>query len=705
MSDPQPLAWPADRLGEAVEALVLRAGLASPPLPRQLAGDPPDATRRDAVGRWLEASLRPLGLEAEAVEAAYPELASMLARAGPALLALPGESPRFLLLLGRGLLGLRCLGPDLRIRRVGLERLRHHLTAELEAPHRAALQPLLDEALPEPQRGRALQAMLDDLLADSPVGGCWILRLSPAANFFRQMRLNGLLRRAGLLFGLQMLMQGLQVLGWFLIVRGALAGELDRAWVLAWALLLFTQIPVRMLMLWLQSLLTVGAGSLFKQRLLYGTLQLSPEEIRHQGNGQFMSRVMESEAVETLVLGGGFAGLAALVELGSAVAVLVGGADDWLTAGLLSGWTGLTLVVAWRFARHSKDWRDGHRLLLNALVERMVGHRTRLAQENPASWHDEEDQLLDSYGKLEQRLDRTQLQLSHVTSRGWLLLGFSGLVLALASGNTDPARLAIMLGGVILGYRGLADLTLGVQSLVGVINAWQQVGPLFRAARRGLAHTPPGLGGEAHTPGGGALLSVRDLGFRYRSEGRWVLQDCRLSIQRGERLLLEGASGGGKSTLAALLTGLRAPSSGLMLLGGLDRQTLGTERWRERVISAPQFHENHVLSETFAFNLLMGRGWPPEPEDLAEAEQICEELGLGALLARMPGGLQQMVGESGWQLSHGERSRLYIARALLQRAEMIVLDESFAALDPENLRRALRCVLARAPTLLVIAHP
>lgn len=63
-----------------------------------------------------------------------------------------------------------------------------------------------------------------------------------------------------------------------------------------------------------------------------------------------------------------------------------------------------------------------------------------------------------------------------------------------------------------------------------------------------------------------------------------------------------------------------------------------------------------------------------------------------------------MVGETGWRLSHGERSRLLIARALLQEADLMVLDESFASLDPENLRRALQCVLARAPTLWVIAH-
>jgi ATP-binding cassette subfamily B protein len=92
-------------------------------------------------------------------------------------------------------------------------------------------------------------------------------------------------------------------------------------------------------------------------------------------------------------------------------------------------------------------------------------------------------------------------------------------------------------------------------------------------------------------------------------------------------------------------------------------------------------------------------------EDYKEAEAVCRELGLGELLGRMPGGFEQMVGESGWQLSHGERSRLFIARALLQRADLLVLDESFAALDPENLRLALDCVLKRAPALLVIAHP
>ena len=101
----------------------------------------------------------------------------------------------------------------------------------------------------------------------------------------------------------------------------------------------------------------------------------------------------------------------------------------------------------------------------------------------------------------------------------------------------------------------------------------------------------------------------------------------------------------------------------------------------------------------------MARRWPPRPADLDAAETLCEELGLGHLLRRMPGGMFQMVGEMGWQLSHGERSRLFIARALLQEAEVVILDGSFAALDPETLQRALLCVLERAKTLVVIAHP
>jgi ATP-binding cassette subfamily B protein len=172
----------------------------------------------------------------------------------------------------------------------------------------------------------------------------------------------------------------------------------------------------------------------------------------------------------------------------------------------------------------------------------------------------------------------------------------------------------------------------------------------------------------------------------------------------GDRLVLEGRSGGGKSTLVSLLTGVRDPNSGSVLIDGFDRKALGAAQWRRRLAAAPQFHENHVLAETFAFNLFLGHPAILTPADFEEAQGICAELGLEDLLQRMPAGMLQLVGETGWQLSHGERSRLYIARALLQDANLVVLDESFAALDPENLKRAVECVVKRARSLLVIAH-
>jgi ATP-binding cassette subfamily B protein len=349
--------------------------------------------------------------------------------------------------------------------------------------------------------------------------------------------------------------------------------------------------------------------------------------------------------------------------------------------------------------------------MTNDLVERMVGHRTRLAQEAGDSWNDAEDQALERYLRTSARLDRTAAALHVLVPRGWFLAGFLGLAPAFVAGGRSAAALAVGVGGVVLAYRALRNLAEGLERLLAAAIAWERIRPFWRAASRPepvghpafAAAAPPAP--AAPPRDGAALLDARDVVFRYRERGEPVLHGVAVGIRPGDRLLLEGSSGGGKSTLAALLAGSRTPSAGLLLLDGLDRDTLGAGGWRRRVVLAPQFHEDHVLIGTFAFNALMGRGWPPRPADLEEAERVCRALDLGPLLDRMPAGLQQMVGETGWQLSHGEKSRLYIARALLQGADLILLDESFAALDPQTLRHTLAYVLEKAATVLVIAHP
>jgi ATP-binding cassette subfamily B protein len=199
--------------------------------------------------------------------------------------------------------------------------------------------------------------------------------------------------------------------------------------------------------------------------------------------------------------------------------------------------------------------------------------------------------------------------------------------------------------------------------------------------------------------------TVRGVVYRPARRAHAVLAGCDLTIERGARLLLEGPSGAGKSTLAAMIAGLRRPDGGLVLAGGLDHASVGDTGWRRRVACAPQFHENHLFGATLAFNLLLGRAWPPSFDDVSAAIRMCRELGLRDLLERMPAGIFEMVGETGWQLSHGERCRVYLARALLQRAPLVVLDESLAALDPKTLQTAIECIERHADAALVIAHP
>jgi ATP-binding cassette subfamily B protein len=484
---------------------------------------------------------------------------------------------------------------------------------------------------------------------------------------------------------------------------GALGGRLDRGYLIAWALLLLTLVPFRTLATAAQGRLAIDAGVLVKRRLMAGALALSPEEVRGDGAGALLGRVIESEAVESLALGAGFEGVTAVVELCVSAALLAAGAGGSLSVAALVAWIALTLALGAAYVRRRRAWTEARVGMTHDLVERIVGHRTRLAQQPPDRWHDGEDEAAERYVVLSRAMDHAAVALAALP-RGFLVAGFAALAPAFVAGTASTSRLAVGLGATLLAYRALAKLAAGVNILAGATIAWEKVKPLWDAAGRDEPAAEPLLALAPRAPSD-VLVEAHDLTYRYRDRGREVLRGVTLRIGPRDRLLLEGGSGGGKSTLGSILTGLRVPESGLLLLGGLDRRTLGRSGFRRFVVSAPQFHENHVLSAPFSFNLLMGRAWPPGHEDVEEAKAICEELDLGGVLARMPAGLEQMVGETGWQLSHGEKSRLFMARALLQRAELIVLDESFAALDPATLERALRCVLKRARALLVIAHP
>jgi ATP-binding cassette, subfamily B, bacterial len=692
------IAWPASQIGEALEALARRSDLQPkeielPVPPANIADDP----RR--LGLWIESAASALGLEAEPEEIRYAGLERRLAAVAPALVRC--SDGRLLALLDAR----SVLGPDLEVHRLGAETIAAELCADAEAPLVREMDELLESAaLPERRRERVRAALMQKRLVGRRVGHAWLLRLPPGSSFRRQLRAARVPQRLAMLAGAHVVQYVLWLAAWFIVGVGALEGRLDRGLLLAWALLLLTLVPIRGVITWLQGLVSITVGGILKERLLYGALRLKPDEIRHQGAGQLLGKVIESEALESLALSGGFLAMVSVIELVLAAVVLGFGAGGVGQALLLVLWVAMAAVLGWRYFQEERRWTDSRIGMTHDLVERMVGHRTRLAQEPREHWHDSEDQGLERYQGLSQAVDRRGAMLMAVVPRGWLVVGVVGLAPAFVSGS-PAAALALSIGGLLLAYRAFRRLASGMWNLTEAAIAWKQVAPLFDAAAREELAGSPAMATMESAGEHEAVIEARDLVFRYPSQAEPVLQRCNLSISAGDRLLLEGPSGGGKSTLASVLAGMLRPESGLLLARGLDRQTLGSQGWLRRVACAPQFHENHVLTGTFSFNLLMGKdGWLTE-KDHKEAETICKELGLGPLLEKMPAGMLQMVGESGWQLSHGERSRLYIARALLQGSDVLVFDESFAALDPENLQLALDCVLERASTVMVIAHP
>ena len=139
-------------------------------------------------------------------------------------------------------------------------------------------------------------------------------------------------------------------------------------------------------------------------------------------------------------------------------------------------------------------------------------------------------------------------------------------------------------------------------------------------------------------------------------------------------------------------------------LDGVDRHTVGNDVWRRRVTYVPQAGDNHVVSDSLAFNLMMGCVWPPVRGDYQRADRLIDDLGLRDVVENMPAELGQMIGDNGWRLSQGELARVYLGRALMQSPSLLIADEVLGALDPGTAHRVLDCLEAHADKLILIAH-
>ena len=723
-------AWPAARLGEALVGIAQmlapeRRPPRPPPAPDDLGSGPPGGAE---LGRWIAAAGRFAGLDVSPLDARATGVSELLVGGAPVVMAIPeapaggnGAAPvgvpvgapgrrRFLVLLRtrarRGERTVAVLGPDHQVAWWPEEvvRLRLHGESAAERAIGAAVERFCATVGVAPGAQDQVAAVLRaDRRFAGAVEGWAFHRAEP--RFWARVRAAGGRGLAARALAGFVAMLVLSVGSWVVIGRGALDGRLEPGWLAAWMLMLVTMVACGSAASWATGKLAVQVGALTRERLLDGILRLSPEEVRSRGVGQLLGSVLEVEALEALARGGGPVAFGAALQVLCGAVVLALGASPWLHLGLLLLWLAATVVLGGRYYRRLLAWADARLTLSHELIETMVGYRTLVAQARREAERGEEGGL-GAYERRGAALDAAAARLMALAPRGWLLVGLCGLAPGFVSGAALPDALAVSVGGVLLVYWALRRLAATGPALAAAAVAWQHLRPFFRAAAEAEAPAPPPVAftaasaADAERP----LLVARDVTFRYPSRPDPVLRGCTFSVATGDRILLQGPSGAGKSTLGSLLSGLRAPSSGVLLLGGFDHHSLGAGRWRERSGGVPQFHENHVLSAPLVFNLAMGRRWPPTQEDWREIQAISRELGLEALLERMPAGLQQMVGDSGWQLSHGERGRVFIARSLLQELDLRVLDESFAALDPETFEQVLDCVLRRTRTLVVVAH-
>lgn len=283
-----------------------------------------------------------------------------------------------------------------------------------------------------------------------------------------------------------------------------------------------------------------------------------------------------------------------------------------------------------------------------------------------------------------------------------------------AVAGTTLAVQAVFTALLALGVHLALDGTLSAADLlVALVLAARCADPLLSLAELGsklrgartvlnaldtVLRTPPLPEPDRPRLPAGHALAVEHVTFR--RDGRTVLDDVSVTVPQGGRLAIVGPSGAGKSTLLHLLARFHDVDAGTIRIGGTDVRDLSPETLAAQF--AIVFQDVYLFDGTLAENVRLGR---PGATD-AELRAAARAARLDEVVDRLPGGWSAGVGSGGARLSGGERQRVSIARALLKDAPVVLLDESTAALDPDNEAAVHAGIteLMAGRTVVVVAH-
>lgn len=395
----------------------------------------------------------------------------------------------------------------------------------------------------------------------------------------------------------------------------------------------------------------------------------------------------------------GLSGLMALLSASGAVVIFSAAAfvASPVAAGALLG-TGVVLMLALRPVRSAAREATRTATLEQRVVTEDVGEIHDLAQEIRV--HDAAGTIAHQIKQAGLRSRRARQKASLLTGMGSVLYRSLGLMFVLvaamlASSQTDVDVARVGVAGLLL-LRSLSygqSIQSGWQTIENNRPYVEQVGAALELY-------------EASTPRRGdrrvvelGQLELRGVSYSYDSETP-ALHSVGLTVARGETLGVVGPSGSGKSTLAQILLGLREPSEGLYLAGGLPAWEIAAEDWFRNVTVVPQ--QPRLLRASVLANIAFHRPWIGRDEAIAAAQAS----GLHDEIEALPDGYETLIGNAIRDLSGGQRQRLGIARALAGSPQLLVLDEPTSALDAMSESRVQETLgrLRGEVTVVIIAH-